>query len=202
MYSSSLNWSIDILPPFRYSTMPTPNLTYDNEPEDGFGFNKGYIKTVSGKLKALCMVNLIGGWFSLRFLIRINLLIISVNFFIIKYSFKDLFSRNKTCFQVFCILGFICVEIAENGDFSASYTGFVYGGTAMTGFCFSGIMLLMYLLQVVNTFKTIPWTKIECFSYIFLTIALLGASSEAMAEHIAFFTVAGVSPLYSVPKCR
>lgn len=61
----------------------------------------------------------------------------------------------------------------------------------MTGFWFTGIMLILYLFHVCEKFHRIPWLKIEMYFDISWTILyLIAASLAASLGHEAYAAAA------------
>lgn len=83
------------------------------------------------------------------------------------------------------LLGFICIEVSGHAYASrGSYFNFV----AMTGFWFTGFLLLFYLFHIIEKFYKIPWLKIEfgfnaLWAFLYLIASCLAATygNEAYA---------------------
>lgn len=81
-------------------------------------------------------------------------------------------------FQLFSLLGFICIQISR---YSSASKGSYFSVIAMVAFWFTGILLLLYLFNFVYKFQKIPWTKMEflfcaLWSLMYLIAAALATS--------------------------
>lgn len=88
------------------------------------------------------------------------------------------------------LIGFICIQVSA---FSYHSRGSFFSTVAMTGFWFTGIMLALYVFQIVYKFIRIPWLQIEMIFCAIWTLAFMLASSLAAALGVEAFTAAAVS---------
>lgn len=94
----------------------------------------------------------------------------------------------KAIVIVLNLIGFICIEVSQ---WSHHSRGGFFNFVAMTGFWFSGLMLLFYMFHVVEKFFKIPWLKIEFGFYALWTLLYLLASILAVTFFATAYTVAG-----------
>ncbi|XP_018319524.1 CKLF-like MARVEL transmembrane domain-containing protein 4 [Agrilus planipennis] len=66
------------------------------------------------------------------------------------------------------LLGFICIQCS---GFPGNSRGSFFDTVSMTGFWFTGILLLFYLFHVIEKLYKIPWLKIEFF-YCFVMVCM------------------------------
>lgn len=86
-------------------------------------------------------------------------------------------------YQVVDLIGFICIQSSVFSNYSR---GGFFSYVAMQGFWFTGIMLGLYLFQVVYKFNRIPWLRIEMWvcaveAALFLLASCLAAGFGANA---------------------
>lgn len=75
------------------------------------------------------------------------------------------------------LIGFICISVSYQWWQSR---GGWFNTVSMTGFWFTGIMLLFYLFHVIEKFYKVPWLKIEfVFCAVWTFFYLLAASLAA-----------------------
>ena len=86
------------------------------------------------------------------------------------------------------LIGFICIEVSK---FSHHSRGEFFNFVAMSGFWFSGLMLIFYIFHVVEKFFRIPWLKIEFGFYALWTLLYLIASCLAVFFGTSAYTAAG-----------
>lgn len=91
---------------------------------------------------------------------------------------------------MFVLIGFICIQLSQHSPTSVAQ---FYSTITMICFWFTGILLVLYLFQVIYVFEKIPWTKIEFFFCAFATLALMLASALVAARGVGLFTAAAVS---------
>lgn len=77
--------------------------------------------------------------------------------------------------------------------FSYHSRGSFFSTVSMIGFWFTGIMLALYLFQVVYKFTRIPWIRIEMWFCVAITLFYMLASSLAAALRWEAYTAAAVS---------
>lgn len=65
----------------------------------------------------------------------------------------------------------------------------------MTGFWFTGILLVFYLFHIIEKFYKMPWLKIEFVFCALWTLLYLIAASLAVALRVEAYVAAGVSIL-------
>lgn len=94
-------------------------------------------------------------------------------------------------FQVLNLLGFICIE--ASGTFSYHSRGSWFNFVAMTGFWFTGILLIFYLFHIIEKFYKLPWLKIEFVFCALWTLFYLIAASLAVSFSVEAYIAAGVS---------
>ena len=97
-------------------------------------------------------------------------------------------------FQILNLLGFICIEVSA---FSYHSRGSYFIFCSMTGFWFTGILLLFYLFHIIEKFYRIPWLKIEFGFCAVWTVLYLIASCLAATLGVEAFAVAAVSEIYN-----
>ncbi|KAJ3654309.1 hypothetical protein Zmor_013505 [Zophobas morio] len=85
------------------------------------------------------------------------------------------------------LLGFICIEVSA---FSYHSRGSYFIFCSMTGFWFTGILLLFYLFHIIEKFYRIPWLKIEFGFCAVWTVLYLIASCLAATLGVEAFAVA------------
>ncbi|KAL5290095.1 CMTM4 family protein [Megaselia abdita] len=85
----------------------------------------------------------------------------------------------KCACLVLNLVGFICIQCS--GALSYHTRGSFFSTISMTGFWFTGIMLILYLIHICEKFYKIPWLKIEMYFDVSWTILYLIASSFAAA---------------------
>lgn len=64
----------------------------------------------------------------------------------------------------------------------------------MSAFFYSAVLMVLYLLNVVNTLKGIPWNRIESFCCAFWAIFILITSVMVLFEDGNLYVLPGVSP--------
>ena len=96
-------------------------------------------------------------------------------------------------FQILNLLGFICIEVSA---FSYHSRGSYFIFCSMTGFWFTGILLLFYLFHIIEKFYRIPWLKIEFGFCAVWTVLYLIASCLAATLGVEAFAVAAVSEMF------
>jgi hypothetical protein len=94
----------------------------------------------------------------------------------------------KAAVIVLNLIGFICIEVSKHSHHSR---GGFFNFVAMSGFWFSGLMLVFYIFHVVEKFFRIPWLKIELGFYVLWMILYLIASCLAVTFNVTAYTVAG-----------
>lgn len=82
------------------------------------------------------------------------------------------------------LLGFICITISH---WSVTSRGGWFNFVAMTGFWFTGILLVFYLFHVIEKFFKIPWLKVEfgfcaLWTFFYLLAASLAAGLASVDE--------------------
>ncbi|XP_037024459.1 CKLF-like MARVEL transmembrane domain-containing protein 4 [Bradysia coprophila] len=87
------------------------------------------------------------------------------------------------------LLGFICIQASV---FSNYGKGGFFSYVSMQGFWFTGIMLVLYLFQVVYKFNRVPWLRIEMWvcavtSALYLLAACLACTVNSGAYIAAAF---------------
>ncbi|RZC34410.1 CKLF-like MARVEL transmembrane domain-containing protein 8, partial [Asbolus verrucosus] len=85
------------------------------------------------------------------------------------------------------LLGFICIEVS---GFSFHSRGSYFIFVSMTGFWFTGFLLLFYLFHIVEKFYKIPWLKIELVFCGLWAVLYLIASCLAATLGVEGFSVA------------
>lgn len=98
-------------------------------------------------------------------------------------------------FQVLNLLGFICIE--ASGVFAYHSRGSWFNFVSMTGFWFTGILLLFYLFHIIEKFYKVPWLKIEFIFCALWSVLYLIAASLAVSFVVEAFLAAGVSFFYN-----
>lgn len=104
------------------------------------------------------------------------------------FYIKSVSGILKAIVIVLNLVGFICIEISQ---WSHHSRGGFFNFVAMTGFWFSGLMLIFYMFHVVEKFFKIPWLKIEFGFYALWTVLYLIASILAVTFFSTAYTVAG-----------
>ncbi|KAL5290099.1 CMTM4 family protein [Megaselia abdita] len=97
----------------------------------------------------------------------------------------------KCACLVLNLVGFICIQCS--GALSYHTRGSFFSTISMTGFWFTGIMLILYLIHICEKFYKIPWLKIEMYFDVSWTILYLIASSFAAALGNEAYAAAAVS---------
>lgn len=77
--------------------------------------------------------------------------------------------------------------------FSSLGRGSFFSAVAMIGFWFTGIMLALYVFQVVYKITRIPWIQIEMYFCTGMTLFYLLASILAAYLNISAYIAAAVS---------
>uniref|UniRef100_A0A1L8E2T8 Putative member of chemokine-like factor super family n=1 Tax=Nyssomyia neivai TaxID=330878 RepID=A0A1L8E2T8_9DIPT len=85
------------------------------------------------------------------------------------------------------LIGFICIEVSA---FSYHSRGSFFNSVAMTGFWFTGIMLLLYLFHVLEKFYKLPWLHIELVFCAIWTLLYALAAGLAAAMGLEAYTAA------------
>lgn len=89
------------------------------------------------------------------------------------------------------LLGFICIE--ASGQFAYHSRGQWFNFVSMTGFWFTGILLVCYLFHIVEKFYKLPWLKIEFVFCALWTALYLIAASLAVSLKNEAYVAGGVS---------
>lgn len=85
------------------------------------------------------------------------------------------------------MIGFVCIEVSS---WSYHSYGSFFNSVAMTGFWFSGILLVFYLFHVMEKFFKIPWLKIELGFCAIIAVLYLIASCLCATFGVDAFTAA------------
>lgn len=94
-------------------------------------------------------------------------------------------------FQFLNFTGFLCVTFTIYKHLDR---GAFFDTVAMTGFWFTGIMLILYLFHVVEKLHLIPWLKIEfAFCALWTFLYLIASALLANYGYIEPFAAASVS---------
>lgn len=101
-------------------------------------------------------------------------------------------------FQILNLLGFICIE--ASGAFSYNSRGHWFNFVAMTGFWFTGVLLVLYLFHIIEKFYKLPWLKIEFVFCALWALMYLIAASLAVSYVLEAFVAAGVSITFNIFK--
>ncbi|CRL00589.1 CLUMA_CG013849, isoform A [Clunio marinus] len=85
------------------------------------------------------------------------------------------------------LLGFICIVVSKFNGLSRAH---FFNTVAMTGFWFTGILLIFYLFHVVERYFRIPWIQIELIFCALWTLLYLIASITVSTVNSGAFTAA------------
>lgn len=85
------------------------------------------------------------------------------------------------------LLGFICILASK---YTSLPSGSFFNTVAMTGFWFTGILLVFYLFHVIERFFRIPWIQIELVFCALWTLLYLIAAITVSTVNAGAFTAA------------